>query len=45
MNAKKMENLEQIPGMVARISCIVNSCIKQLQDFIKSSGVDSMNGK
>jgi PAS domain S-box-containing protein len=45
MNAKKMENLDQIPGMVARISCIVNSCIKQLQDFIKSSGVDSMNGK
>jgi PAS domain S-box-containing protein len=45
MNAKKMESIDQIPAMVERINGIVNACIKQLQDFIQSSGVESGNGK
>ena len=43
LNAKKMESLEQIPAQVDRINMTVNTCIEQLQDFVKSAPSGSGN--
>jgi hypothetical protein len=44
LNAKKMESIELIPAMVERINNVVDACIKQLHDFVKSAAIDSANG-